>query len=110
MQRGNLHDDGPAPATGERFDTLARVANVQIERITSSAAPDPTPYVQAQDEWVVLLAGEATLDVGGIETRLAAGDWLLLPAGTPHRVLATTAGARWLAVHVHPVSGVCCPP
>jgi cupin 2 domain-containing protein len=101
MQRGNLFE-GETPPSGERFDPLTTIRNVHIELITSSATPDPTLYVQSQDEWVALVAGAATLDVDGAEVRLAAGDWLLIPAGTPHRVLATTAGARWLAVHLHP--------
>lgn len=106
MRRGNLFEGEGAPATGERFETLVRAGNVHIERITSSAAPDPTVYVQRQDEWVVLLAGEATLDVDGQRVEMGPGDWVLLPAGTPHAVLATTAGARWLGVHVHPPAGV----
>jgi cupin 2 domain-containing protein len=59
-------------------------------------------YDQTQDEWVVLLEGEAELEVAGRHVRLRAGDWLVLPAHTSHRVLATSAGARWLAVHVAP--------
>jgi cupin 2 domain-containing protein len=58
-------------------------------------------YVQVQDEWVVVLDGEAVLEVDGAEVRLARGDWVLLPAAKPHRVLMTAAGTRWLAVHVH---------
>ena len=97
----NLFDDADAPATGERFETLARVRGVHVERIVSSASPEPTPYAQEQDEWVVLLRGEATLDVNGRAIELRAGDHVLLPAKTPHAVLRTTAGALWLAVHVH---------
>ncbi len=101
MKRGNLFS-GEAPLEGERFDVLTTCRNVQIERITSGANVPPTPYVQTQDEWVALLSGEATLDVRGAEVHLKAGDWLLIPAGTPHTVVAVTAGARWLAVHIHP--------
>ena len=57
------------------------------------------------DEWVVVLDGSAELEVAGQQRTLAAGDWIVLPAGTPHRVLATTTGTRWLAVHVAPSSG-----
>lgn len=105
MKRGNLFEESEVPAAGERFEVLARCGNVEVERIVSSAAPEPTRYVQRQDEWVALLAGEASLDVDGETVHLRPGDWILLPAGTPHSVVAATAGARWLAVHVHPAGG-----
>lgn len=100
LQRGSLDAD-PAPSTGERFRELARMGNVMVEQIISSASPDPVEYLQVQDEWVVVLEGAAVLDVNGTEVRLGPGDWVLLPAATPHRVLMTEAGTRWLAVHVH---------
>ena len=56
--------------------------------------------MQDHDEWVVVLAGAASLEIDGRQHALGAGDWVLLPAGVPHRVLATTAGTSWLAVHV----------
>lgn len=99
---GNLFDDAAPPPEGERFEGVASVRNVRVERIVSSASPDPARYVQEQDEWVVLLRGEATLDVDGRAVTLRAGDHLLLPARTPHAVLRTSDGALWLAVHVHP--------
>jgi quercetin dioxygenase-like cupin family protein len=77
------------------------MGNVMVEQIISSSSPDPVEYLQVQDEWVVVLDGAAVLDVDGTEVRLEPGDWVLLPAETPHRVLMTEAGTRWLAVHVH---------
>jgi cupin 2 domain-containing protein len=97
---GNLFE-GAAPPTGERFETLVSCRNVMVERIVSSETPEPHEYQQTQDEWVVLLRGEATLEVGGEVMELRAGDHLLLPSGTRHSVRRTTAGAMWLAVHVH---------
>lgn len=71
-----------------------------IERILSSASPDLELYDQAQDEWVVLLRGEAQLEVQGQALELQAGDYLLLRPRVAHRVLQTSAGALWLTVHV----------
>lgn len=88
------------PEGGELFETLARLGPVHIERITSSSTPDPTPYDQAHDEWVALLVGTATLELAGVPHALAPGDTVMIPRHTPHRVLATSAGAVWLAVHV----------
>lgn len=111
VRSGNLFEDAFPPPAGERFDELWRSASgggqagrgaVVVERIVSSAAPEPASYDQPQDEWVVLLAGEAALDVDGQQVELRPGDYLLLPAHTPHRVLRTSRGALWLAIHVHP--------
>ncbi len=99
--QGNLFD-APPPPTGERFDVLLRHKDVVIERIVSSAHPDQTDCLQDHDEWVVLLTGEARLTVAGEPTTLKPGDWLHLPAKTPHRVLTTAAGTTWLAVHLGP--------
>lgn len=97
--RGNLFAV-PPPASGERFDELARFGNTTVERIVSSATPGTAPYDQAHDEWVVLLKGQARLEVHGELIDLGPGDHVALPARTPHRVVSSTVGAVWLAVHV----------
>lgn len=104
MQMGNLFTDAAAPPGGERFEALLTHKNLVIERIVSSAGTTPTEYVQPQDEWVVLLQGEATLEVAGKAVELHSGDYLFLPAGTPHVIRRVTDGAIWLAVHLYPSS------
>lgn len=101
---GNLFDDLPVLEEGEVFEDLLRCRNLQIERIVSSDRPDPGLYEQAQDEWVCLLQGEATLWIAGAEIALHAGDYRFIPARTPHRVLKTSREPPciWLAVHLHP--------
>lgn len=103
MRTGNLFVDAQAPATGERFEALLEHRNLVIERIVSSAAITPRESVQSQDEWVAVLQGEATLEVSGTSFALQAGDYLFLPAGTPHTVRRVSEGAIWLAVHLHQV-------
>jgi cupin 2 domain-containing protein len=98
----NLFDDAAPPAREERFDTLLAHRNLVIERIVSSSELSLRTCVQTQDEWVLMLQGEATLDVAGKTTRLVSGGHLFLPAGTPHAVECVSAGAIWLAVHLHP--------
>jgi quercetin dioxygenase-like cupin family protein len=100
LNRGKLFAKAIVPTDGERMVELARIGGTTIETILSSADPDQNPYDQPHDEWVVLLDGTAELEVDGEPVSLGAGDWLLIPARTPHRVLATSAGARWIAVHV----------
>ena len=99
---GNLFDDAQTPRDGERFDELLKHRNLVVERIVSSAAITPQDYVQAQDEWVLLVQGEADLRVEGELRTLTPGDYVFLPAGTAHRVERTQAGTLWLAVHLHP--------
>jgi cupin 2 domain-containing protein len=96
---GRLPAPAQAPPAGETFLALARCGTAAVEVILSSARPDTAEQVQDHDEWVVLLDGGATLEVGPTRFDLGPGDWLALPAGVAHRVVATTAGSRWLAVH-----------
>ncbi|HEX2830534.1 MAG TPA: cupin domain-containing protein [Burkholderiales bacterium] len=98
VDRGNLFDDAAAPGGGERCDVLLRHRNLVVERIVSSAAMEPKSFVQAQDEWVVLLRGTAVLEVAGERLVLATGDYVFLPAGTAHTVCSASEGALWLAV------------
>lgn len=100
---GNLYDNAAPPAQGERFETLLQHKNLVIERIISSAATNPTAFVQEQDEWVLLVQGTAVLEIDGEAKSLKAGDYVFLPVKTPHRVKQVSAGALWLAVHLHPV-------
>ena len=100
MRIGNLFADTGAPPGGERFETLLTHRNLVVERIVSSAGMTPTRYDQTQDEWVALLQGEATLEVSGEVVALRSGDYVFLPAGTPHTVQCASEGAVWLAVHL----------
>lgn len=99
LLRGHLFA-AAVPASGEQFDVLARFGAAEIERIVSSDAPDGGWYEQAHDEWVVLVRGTARLEVEGETIELGAGDYLSLPAKTRHRMIETSSGAVWLAVHV----------
>ncbi len=98
----NFFDDSDTLLRGERFDTLLAHRNLVIERIVSAADIQPVDYVQNQDEWVLLVRGGAVMQVAGERVALGEGDYLFLPAGTPHRVEQCEAGTLWLAVHLHP--------
>jgi len=97
---GNLFDRLHGPVPGEVFERLLRHRNLVIERIVSSDLPEPTLYDQAQDEWVLLLQGQATLELAGETLSLAPGDHIFIPAHTPHRVLRPSRAppGLWLAV------------
>lgn len=102
---GNIFSGLPQLGREERFDTLAGSGAVRIERIVSQghATPEGEWYDQERDEWVLVLAGSAGLLIEGeaVPRRLAAGDYLLLPAHCRHRVAWTDPDLQtvWLAVH-----------
>lgn len=102
MLTGNLLANAAPPAIGERFETLLRHRNLVVERIISSSAPEASEYIQQQDEWVVVIQGEARLNAGAESVALTAGDYLFLPAGTPHAVEYVAEGTIWLAIHLYP--------
>jgi len=91
-----------APATGERVQAVLDHRNVAIRQILSGRIDLPREFLQDDDEWVVVVAGGAVIDVDGERLPLGPGDWAFLPAGVPHTVLETDAGTSWLAVHVRP--------
>jgi len=90
----------------EVFETLLQRPGLRVERIISSGQSTPPGewYDQAWDEWVLLIAGAASLQLEGeSEPRLLQpGDFLMLPAHCRHRVERTAAGEPtvWLALHL----------
>lgn len=96
--RGRLIDPSFAPSEGERVEPLVRQSGLLIEQILSGATAEPVEFNQDHDEWFVLLHGEADLEIDGERVALQAGDWMLLPRETPHRLLHTSPGTTWLAV------------
>jgi len=88
-----------AASTGDPHPTDAAAGTVRVEQILSGQVTEPVRFSQAHDEWVLLVAGAATLHAEGATYRLTAGDWLLLPAGVPHELRSVTPGTSWVAVH-----------
>ena len=89
------------PQSGETFTTLLEHKNIKINRIVSSNKLDDTEYIQEEDEWLVLLDGEATLLIDKEKKQLAKGDTLFIPSKAVHRVLSTQMGTVWLTVHIY---------
>jgi cupin 2 domain-containing protein len=99
VEQGRLRPPSDAPTQGESVEALAMVSGSTVEQILSGPLDVPVEYLQDHDEWVVVLAGGATLVVDGDRVGLAAGDWLAIPSGVHHRVESTLPGTSWLAVH-----------
>lgn len=103
----NLFDGPPGPTAAERFDELAAIGGVRVERIVSTGqtTPEDAPYDQDHDEWVAVLSGAARLWIDGAGERpLGPGDHVLIPARRRHRVTWTAPDRPtvWLAVHFPP--------
>lgn len=88
------------PRSGENLTTLLSHKNIKINHIVSSDQLEETEYLQEEDEWLVLLEGEATLLIQDEEKKLQRGDTLFIAAKTPHQILQTTKGTVWLTVHI----------
>ena len=82
------------------FTTLLKHKNIKINRIVSSSEVEPIEYIQEEDEWLVLLEGEATLLIENKETTLTKGETLFISAKVPHTVLKTRDGTVWLTVYI----------
>ena len=108
----NLFAGIPTSLPDELTEILLSRQGLRIERIVSRghASPEDFWYDQAEDEWILLLAGSAGLQFGDeAETRtLRPGDHLHIPAHRRHRVAWTAADTDtvWLAVFfADPVQG-----
>jgi cupin 2 domain-containing protein len=102
----NLFETIPDTLPEELISVLAANNNVKIERIVSEGhvSPEGFWYDQDQNEWILVVAGSATLSIekgNGVEqVGMKAGDYLVIPAHQRHRVEKTSATEKtiWLAV------------
>lgn len=98
----NLFANIPADLPDELFQTLLSSDNIRIERILSKghhSAPDSW-YDQDQNEWVLLIQGEAKVTFLDRILHLRSGDYVNIPAHEKHRVAWTTPDIEtiWLAI------------
>jgi len=90
-----------SPKSGETFTTLLEHKNIKINRIVSSADIEPIEYIQEEDEWLLLIEGEATLLINNEEKILTRGETLFIPAKVPHTVIKTQHCTVWLTIHIY---------
>ena len=91
------------PLIEELTDIVFERRGLRAERILSTGQTSPSGfwYDQAEDEWVAVLQGDASLQwEDGSLTELHTGDWLLIPAHKKHRVEYTSVNPPciWLAI------------
>lgn len=86
----------------EIFIELLQHANVKINKIISPKNFCSKVFCQNDDEFVFLVQGEATLQIGATIQHLKKEESLFIPSGVPHQILRTSAQEEtiWLAVHI----------
>ena len=108
MQRDNFFElvqklrQEHAGDVNEMVATLTEAAGGRVELIVSSGhnSPKDFEYDQAEDEWVMILQGNAILKMDDELYELGVGDSLFLPKRTKHSVAFTSTNpvCLWLAV------------
>jgi len=89
------------PIDSEFFETILKHKNIEIKKIISNTLKTPQTFIQKEDEFVVLLKGCAKIEINGEVKKLKSGDYLFIPANTPHTLLKTKKTAIWLAIHIY---------
>ena len=87
----------------EEFTTLLESDKIKIERIVSTGqnSPEDFWYEQEQNEWVIVLDGEAILSFENEDdVILKKGDFINIPSYKKHRVKSTIKNSYtiWLAI------------
>jgi len=93
----------PADLPAELVQTILAADGMRIERIVSKGHQSPPDfwYDQDQNEWVLLVNGEAKLQFLNETVHLKAGDYINIPAHRKHRVEWTTPDEEtvWIAIY-----------
>ncbi|WP_121628419.1 cupin domain-containing protein [Poseidonibacter antarcticus] len=86
----------------EQFFELIKNDNIRIEKIVSNGQSSPINfwYEQKENEFVLILKGNAILEYEHKEVILKEGDFINIPAFTKHRVKYTNQmqPTIWLAI------------
>lgn len=100
VAHGRLAQRTAAPVSGEEVREVVRVDRLVVNQVLSGTLERAVDYRQDHAELAVVLEGGAVLEVDGERLELAAGGWVLLPAGIPHRLVSTTPETSWLTIHL----------
>jgi len=102
MTVDNLFANIPTSFEKELSDILLQSENISIERIVSNGQTSPPSgwYNQTQNEWVLVLKGEAIIEFENKQVNLQAGSYLNILAHTKHKVSWTNPNLEtvWLAI------------
>ena len=100
----NIFKQLPENLDNEVFEQIIQSDQIKIERIISKGhtSAEGFWYDQKQNEWVMILQGEAILSFESKDDiHMKTGDYLNIPAHQKHRVKWTSSNTEtiWLAVH-----------
>lgn len=100
----NIFKNIPDKLDNELIENLLVTKTFKIERIISRGHITPSNkwYDQETNEFVLLISGSAELEFeDNTFTKLAPGDWLVIPAHKKHRVSYTSLeqDSVWLTIH-----------
>lgn len=103
VEHGNIFEQLPDDLRDEVFETLVHGENIRIKRIVSKGhtSPDTGWYDQDQNEWVIVLRGNASiLFENETVINLEEGGYVNIQARKRHRVIETSTDPEtvWLAV------------
>ena len=99
----NLFANLPELYESEQSLSLFEKPSIKIERIVSQSHSSPPGfwYDQDEDEWVIVLRGEATLEFErGELVWMKEGDHVTIARHVRHRVQQTGPETIWLAVRI----------
>lgn len=94
----NIYHTQEPKENGETFVTVFQNNSLKIESIRSWLKAPGEVYNQEQDEWVLLVRGEASLQISEQILKMTEGDCCFIPRHTKHQVLSTSNDALWLGV------------
>ncbi len=100
----NIFAQIPKDLKNEIFEDIIKTDNLKIERIISNGHTSPKSgwYESEQNEWVIVLKGEAVLSFeNSDDVKLSAGDYLNIEAYTKHKVSWTQPNTEtiWIAIY-----------
>jgi cupin 2 domain-containing protein len=99
----NLFANLPELSGSEQSLSLFDTPSIKIQRIVSRSYSSPPGfwYNQDEDEWVIVMRGEATLEFEeGELLSMKEGDYVTIPRHMKHRVQQTGPETIWLAVRI----------
>ncbi len=98
--KNSIFKNSKPPIVGESFETLLEKKNVTIKRIVSSSKIDQEVMIQEEDEWFIMISGEATIMIEDEHVALKSGDYCFVKRKTVHKLIKVKEGTIWLAVHI----------
>ncbi|RXJ97925.1 cupin [Arcobacter sp. CECT 8986] len=102
MQVKNIFDDIKIDKSAEQFISLIDTKNIKIEKIVSNGQKSKEDfwYDQEENEFVILLSGDAIIEFENSEVQLKKGDYLNIDSHRKHRVKYTNENEPtvWLAI------------